>query len=294
MLSWIGLGENQTFAETFNMLFESSLENIEFAEGVTISINKNFYIEAVIRNLTNRIFVPHGLCKVYELNRPLRYVRIILKDEHSGFEYFAFFSDAAAAIEFQMPYSLLTGDRIRFDVTPVKKYVDYKIQLKEKSVETGDGSCVDYPTNYYESYAECVDAEVRRKILPALGCMVPWMSLKGQCSSQVPRVPSHEDLLQWLRTNVLTAWGGSQYESETCPLPCTLLSGHANYLQSGSGTSYNYIGLYFDANVKVEHIVWQYDLGDLVVEVGSSLGLWLGKITLKFYTLSRGRGWKCH
>ena len=208
MLSWIGIGNNQTFPETFNMLFKPNLENIDIAVDATISINKNFNIEAVIRNLTNRIFVPHGICKVYELNRPLRYVRLLLKDDHSNFEYFAFFSDPAAANAFQMPYSLLTGDRIGFDVTPVPKYVDYKIHLTQTSVETGDGSCVDYPTNYYESYADCVDAEVRRKILPALGCMVPWMSLKDQCTGHISRLPSHEDLLKWLRAIILTAWGG--------------------------------------------------------------------------------------
>ena len=52
---------------------------------------------------------------------------------------------------------------------------------------TDDGSCVDYPNPKYASYSKCVEAELREKILPALGCMVPWMTKKDQCSRQSQR-----------------------------------------------------------------------------------------------------------
>ena len=36
------------------------------------------------------------------------------------------------------------------------------------------------------------------------------------------------------------------------------------------------IELHFDETIKIENIVEAYDFGSLLVEVGSSLGLWLG------------------
>ena len=59
-----------------------------------------------------------------------------------------------------------------------------------------------------------------------LGCMVPWLTQEDdQCKGHVPRLPQHEDLINWLRGMVLSSWGGYQYNSEVCLLPCTLISG---------------------------------------------------------------------
>ena len=48
---------------------------------------------------------------------------------------------------------------------------------------------------------------------------------------------------------------------------------------SNNGTSVSF--LFFEDNVKVETIVVAYDALALLVEIGSSLGLWLGKHCLK-------------
>ena len=79
-----------------------------------------------------------------------------------------------------------------------------------------------------------------------------------------------------LQSIILAAWGGYEYESEHCTRPCTLISVDAKFLQSGTGGATNYISIDFAPFVQLEYIVLQYDLPQLVVEIGSCLGLWLG------------------
>ena len=71
--------------------------------------------------------------------------------------------------------------------------------------------------------------------------------------------------------------GGKQHESKNCKLPCTILSAKSTYLQKLFALNQtNLLNLYFSNAVQVERIVLAYDLEDLLVEVGSCLGLWLG------------------
>ena len=66
-----------------------------------------------------------------------------------------------------MPFNLLASDKIR--IVRGQDYADYRIQLKEIQSRTGDGSCVDYPTPDHVTYADCIEAELRAMIMPALG-----------------------------------------------------------------------------------------------------------------------------
>ena len=108
--------------------------------------------------------------------------------------------------------------------------------------------------------------------------MVPWMSKEDQCSGHIQRLPEMEHLIEWLYSLVQSSWGGIQYTSESCLLPCSLLSAHATYQASGTHSilQYNYISLHFDERVAVEQILLFYNSENLLVEIGSCLGLWLG------------------
>ena len=114
--------------------------------------------------------------------------------------------------------------------------------------------------------------------LLALGCMVPWMSSRDACTKQIQRLPKHELVMKWILEIVVFSWGGMEYKSESCHLPCTILSAHSTHISSvvigndhGSG-----IELYFREDIQVENIVLAYDSTALLVEFGSCLGLWLG------------------
>ena len=173
-------------------MYSPDLDNIEIDFPATENHNKYLYNPGVGNigtiltkaistiKVTNRFLIPHGVCKVYELGMPLGYVRIALKDSAQITEYYVFISDPAAASSFQLPYSTMTGDMIKFKVENSGKFKFYNINLKEKVVTTDDGTCTHYPTPNHNSYSDCVDAVMRGRILPVLGCMIPWMARDNQ------------------------------------------------------------------------------------------------------------------
>ena len=175
-----------------------------------------------------------------------------------------------------MPYDLSTGDQIKLN-TNLGLGVELRIKLEETITEVNDGSCSYYPTNNHESYAACIDAEMRERILPVFGCMVPWMGQDNSCQGPFARLPEHEGLLDWIFVMVISSMGGKQYESKKCPLPCSILSVKSTYLQNFiAADGMNKFILFFTNDIQVMRIVLAYGLDDLLVEVGSCLGLWLG------------------
>ena len=194
ILSWTGILRNSTFNETFNYLYTPDLQNIDFK-----FTTGNFDITT--GDIMNRFLIPLGMCKVF-VGNPTGPIKVSIKSNGEISEYSFYLSDPVATDLFQLPYSLSTGDKIRIETNPnpkIKKYVDYHIQLKEKSIETDKGSCIDYASSKYKSYASCVNVGLRDKILPVLGCMAPWISREEHCTGTLLRLQKREKIVQWLR-----------------------------------------------------------------------------------------------
>ena len=155
ILTWIGIHGNLSFNEAYNHLYRSSLDNI--------------HINSTNESLSNRILVPHGTCKVFE-GKPPNFVKINISTEYA--EYFVFVSDSTSATNFQLASSLMHGDRIYLHPSKnssLRKYTIYNIKLKENRIETKDQSCAAYPNENHESYTACLQADLRRQIMPILG-----------------------------------------------------------------------------------------------------------------------------
>ena len=205
-----------------------------------------------IPSLLYRLLLPHGLCKVY-VGRPLLFLDVLVRDTNVGSAYFLFVADLAAINPFQMPYSLMTGEKIFLKISDSKKYVTYNVKFKETVIETNDGSCENYPYKTHPKYVDCVEAELRGKIQPVLGCMIPWMTNHGRCTQPIARKPDQTELLSWLEETVVGSFGGIQYKSEKCPLPCTLLSAHSTYELTAAGSiEANTLELHIEKNVEVD------------------------------------------
>ena len=121
----------------------------------------------IIGNISVKFIVPTGLCKVFE-GKPASIMRIMLDTEERS-PHMLFISDPSATTLFQVPWSLMSGDQVTLN-GKAGEFALYTIQLKLKETVHSDGeSCVDYPNDHHESYADCVDAEIREQILPSLG-----------------------------------------------------------------------------------------------------------------------------
>ena len=266
-MTWTGRQGALEVAEFFDSLYESEVENIKFAEPSTGKI-------------TIRKLLPYGTCKVYEGPAPDQMlVHLKTDNDQSSADYIVQISDPTVTNLFQFPDTFLTGDRITIKADNAKKFADYNVRFKEVSVETNDGSCTNYPTNQYSNYSDCIDTVIRDRMLPVLGCMVPWISNKDLCKQPLVRGLNTKALDTWLRSIVVNSFGGIHYEHPLCPLPCSVLKIRASFRLMGSGLAYqqnDHLWLHFQASMDVERILLAYGPIDLLVETGSCLGLWLG------------------
>ena len=179
----------------------------------------------------------------------------------------------------------MAGERIRILIDNITKFYDFQVKLTENRKETEDGSCMNYPSAEHQSYTACVDEELRGLVVPTLGCMIPWMSEQNRCTGHLARLPKYQKIEQWLTDVVNDARRGIQYKSTQCPLPCNLLSAESSYLLSGKSYR-NFVFLHLQDYVKVERIVLDYGFTDLLVEIGSCLGLWLGLSVVGIFDVS--------
>ena len=274
MISWTGSSGNFTYEETLDALYSSTTPAI-------IYINQ----AVPFGNFTTRFILPYGLCQVFEGLVPSAHMSLYLdaSDIVNSSSYALYISDPAASTTFQL--SLMSGDRVnhKSTINNQSSRQIYNIQMKETINKADDGSCVNYPNADHENYAACATAEMRNRIMPSLGCMVPWISELDACTGKLNRLDKHNDVMSWLRTIVTQSFGRIIYRPKTCLPPCTILSAHATFCSSTKSNFANTIELYFSLDIEVEITDLAYDSGDLLVEIGSCLGLWLGLSVVGIY-----------
>ena len=270
ILSWTGT-QNITFNDTLNYLYSPENEKV------------NINLES--EDALTRFMLPYGFCTVVEgkLSKLTSGdPKMLLVNLKNAGKYLAFITDIAGALQFQFHRPLTTGDSIGIEIPPdkaLRKRVKYTIELTERQVNTLDGSCTNYPDQAgHTSYKDCVQEENKRRILPILGCMVPWMSAQDQCKGVLKRLPIHDHILQWIRLLYRHIYSGDYLNFPSCPLPCNLVSAHAEFLEEDEDESIgdHAILINFKETVKVETVILAYGFESLLVEIGSSLGLWLG------------------
>ena len=272
-LSWTG---NGTMApnDTLNQVFDSEMANIGTKKGSSWS--------------GMRIVIPYGKCKhIEEIPKNIlinttswkNVFPIYIHDSNSKYQVFV--SDPRAAPKFQLPKPLMTGAKIIAQPTETNKIHYYNIIIKEIRNELDDGSCAPYPdTEGHQTFTACVEAENNGIILPVLGCLPPWLSDSSACTAHIRNSTDKKDLSLWFYKLYQRSKMGFHYKSASCLPSCRHLAVHSvlQDIKTGSGQtkSPNKINLFFESIVQVERIIPAYGIGSLLVEVGSSLGLWLG------------------
>ena len=178
----------------------------------------------------------------------------------------------------------MSGDKIIYDTKQGKRYVDYKIRIKETKEAADDDSCTKYPNQQHKSFADCVDAFIVKETRSVFGFGLPFISGSNHTSEPIARLEKHEDTVKLLQSIATNYFGGIIYKPPACLPPCSVLSTSSEFLTEDSYDVHS-IYLHFDDTVEVQTTVMAYDFASLLVEIGSSSGLWLGLSVVGLFDL---------
>ena len=183
------------------------------------------------------------------------------------------------------PYYMLDINTLRGE--PIKigdeKTRHYKISFEEVHWLEEAGDCINYGDGaQYMSYADCVAQEHAEIFKPILGCRPPWMSAPGHpdnCRGQTPLTSQQsEDWLNKLEDFIFDVKRRGKGDSGNCLKPCKgLFADSKMFIEKEAEENEEiFVSLTFVKEVKVTKYLRSYGLFELVVDVGSSLGLWIG------------------
>ena len=231
-----------------------------------------------------------GFCSKYVINQTnipesrMMIPGISYRDNETNFQ--IFISDSG-----QMPYykinpKTLVGDKIEMRYEEERRYF---IEFEEVFWPEKLGVCTTYgEKGDFKSYADCVAAEHKEVFKPILGCSVPWLSAPGDpesCKEPIQHGPKWTQMVDGVINAIQMSTIMSQ--SKTCLKPCLELRAISEIMSTGppENKGYGRIVLNLKKTVKVTRHEKAYGLFELVVDAGSSLGLWIGLSALGIFDL---------
>ena len=228
----------------------------------------------------DRFDLLNGFCKQLRIKADevaasdLSTIRIYSEETH----FFVSVEDTYRSTFYAINTESLVGD---FIGSKSKYKSFFTLDITEVNHNKYKGDCVQYgeEESEFRTYGDCVISRQKNKFDPVLGCTIPWQvphHYPGACKGRIPIKENHlthyrqmiDDLLLSRQFKVL----GSFYN---CPKPCKEIRVESKFTDSAKiGRQKVFIKL--DKSVKVVHYNKAYGPFDLIVEVGSSLGLWIG------------------
>ena len=102
------------------------------------------------------------------------------------------------------------------------------------------------------------------------------MSESDQCLAPIMRLDGHDEMIDWINKVFVRAATEFKYKSDNCLPPCTVLSSVAKYVREQVRHKDNTLVISFSEDIETSNEVLAYDFSSLLVEIGGSMGLWLG------------------
>ena len=166
----------------------------------------------------------------------------------------------------------------------------YEISYVLYDDRINDGNeCTDYARTG-TTYAQCIEAAMQQLLMDWYGCLPPWFDY--------PITPDENDcevdmqdkkaLLEKIENFFFTLTAGVEIEElKTCLPPC--LTTKVRIRKGGFFSNFpsqHTVRFGNAAKVKFLKTVYSFDMFDLLVELGSALGLWLGMSALSLLDVS--------
>ncbi len=138
-----------------------------------------------------------------------------------------------------------------------------------------------------DNFEKCVDDRIQEIIGKPLGCVPPWMSPNNPCNWIYPDNFIENEISNFEALYIDIIYGLKKTEIEKkCKKYCsstttTVQEGEKFETEHGNQE----IQITFNNRVKVTDTVFNYSPFEFIIDVGSSVGLWLGLSVLGLYDL---------
>ena len=168
------------------------------------------------------------------------------------------------------------------------QYFSYKVNIFLYNSHIHDGkTCTDY-TKLNTSFAECYRKSMMKTMFQLYGCIPPWLSgmTNSTCENSTEVKESAVEDIELILDNIQQLLGGQEAKmQDACLPPCSKMTIKLEELmQTNSYKGSAVVDLLINVNeVIVETDIYGYDAFNLIVDLGSALGLWLGLSALSIY-----------
>ena len=264
-----------SFGKHLNITYEKLMKTFS-----KYSFNFDGFYQKKRKKYDETFFQSYGYCSEladYDLEELLTIAFINEKNE----KYNIFVTDSRLKTFLGPDLISQSGDRIE-----VYNDIDYKFTVKLKLEDltnpyTNENCLPD--EEEIEMYKDCVDNELTNDLLPDLGCIPPWLSANNQCdgiyeeSSKLGQ-SFYEGGLVYENYSLPSIYHDQNKAQQKCKKPCLKTTIQVERKQKGEPRDNNhyFVDLRFITEIVLKRKIVAYDMFNFVVDVGSSLGLWLG------------------
>ena len=241
----------------------------------------DFKINGDYVSLEQAFTVFDGYCKKIDVRETIitNSMDLITITTYAGNRFQVFIADPDLALYHAVNTDSFWGELIIPD--PKESNIKYySLDLEEIHRSEDRGECTNYGKDGpFRSYADCVEKEYEKQFEPMLGCLVPWLARPANPMSCKTNLILPDDIyknftqmVQGLESKLKSKlWD----YSSACRKPCIELVINSKLTKKLDRSKVEY-ALKIKKEVKVTKYVDAYGIFDLIVEVGSSLGLWIG------------------
>ena len=275
MFSW-GAHLNKTFDKMLNNILHDIDEVNDFNPKIR---NKN-------KNIADKVFVArYGYCIRIRDYDPSQLSIITMKQMHTTY---VFLTDKYKDTHPSPNFEPQRGEMI-FLEPGVEKWYKIRLTVISNMDPLHIGSCKDY-TSEQENYADCVDEILQQVMIPELGCIPPFLSPKNQCNKtfEYTRVQKFFRKIDFWNSYMMKLIDMEEITiQQNCTDPCFVTKSEVQLQNQGPPDhpleTFAKINLKFKNVAEKNFRVIDYEFFDFLIEIGSSLGLWLG---LSVFTLT--------
>ena len=271
--SWKGLTKNWTFGELQTKLYKHNYSNFYINE---------YDNEGQKEIKTETMFFPaYGFCmKLVEYSPTHLYV-----DTYT-FSKFRFFIVDPSLQNNLMIFNVGNGKGSVGNTGALYDfhYYEIKIKLYDSSINEGT-KCVDYK-KIGSSYGECIENVMENKLMEWYGCIAPWFPKRSNLVCEENKeinITNENSKKEAINQLYFLATGQNVNLFSACLKPCVTMGLTLSELNVESDLV-DVGGMEIDIHdeIIVETDVDAYDVFNLVVDLGSALGLWLGTWNIIF------------